>query len=103
MVVSALLQVTHNLVHHELDAVQDAIDTFPEGVLRQYIQNTLQEANLEDQLCACLTLAEQMHLIAVSIPQAISEQLLVWLQTYLSARMRQRILGSPEGSQPMEV
>jgi hypothetical protein len=103
MVVSALLQVTHSLVHHELDAVQDAIDTFPEGVLRQYVENTLQETNLEDQLCACLTLAEQMHLMAISIPQEVSDQLLVWLQTYLSARMRQRILGSPEGSQPLEA
>jgi len=103
MVVSALLQVTHNLVHHELEAVREAIDTFPEGVLRLYVENTLQEANLEDQLCACLTLAEQMHLIAISIPPEVSEQLLVWLQTYLSARMRQRILGSPEGSQALEA
>jgi len=101
MVVSVLLQITHSLVHNEIEAVHEVLEVFPEGILRQYVENTLQEANREDQLCACLTLAEQMHLIALSIPPGVSDQLLIWLQTYLSTRMRQRILGNSNEPSPL--
>jgi hypothetical protein len=94
MAVSVLLQITHSLVHNEHKPVHEMLEVFPEDVLRQYIETAIQETNQEDRLCACLTLAEQMHLIALTIPPAISDQLLVWLQTYLSARMRRRILGN---------
>jgi hypothetical protein len=93
MAVSVLLQVTHSLVHNERDALPELMDVFPEGMLRQYVEKTLQEPNFEDQLCACLTLAEQMQLLALTILPQTGDQLLIWLQTYLSARMRQRILG----------
>lgn len=102
MVVSVLLQITHSLVHGEIEAIHEALESFPEVVLRRYIENILQETNQEDRLCACLTLAEQMHLIAITIPSAVSDQLLVWLQTYLSMRMRQRILDDPDGSPPVQ-
>ena len=94
MIVSALLQITHSLVHNEIDPIHEMVNSFPESTLRQYIETTLQETNREDQLCACLTLAEQMQLVAVSIPLSISDQLLIWLQTYLSSRMRQLVLGT---------
>jgi hypothetical protein len=100
MVVSVLLQIAHNLVHNELETVRDLLVPLPEAVLRQYIENTLREEHLEDQLCACLTLAEQIQLIALAIPPAISEQLLIWLQTYLTAQMRQRILGNMDTELP---
>ncbi|MBN1681367.1 MAG: hypothetical protein JW966_13885 [Anaerolineae bacterium] len=93
MLVSVLLQITHSLVHDENEAIMELVDTFPEGVLRQYIEKALQEPSQEDRLCACLTLAEQAQLLSISITPAIREQILVWLQTYLSTRLRQRILG----------
>jgi len=68
------------------------LDTFAEPVLRQYIESAMQEATLEDRLCACLTLAEQMQLLAHTIPASINEQLLVWFQTYLSGRMRRNMM-----------
>lgn len=91
MVVSVMLQVTHSLVHKERESIPDMLGVFPEGVLRQYVEKALQENKHEDQLCACLTLAEQMHLLAMAIPPATNEQLIVWLQTYISARMRPRL------------
>jgi hypothetical protein len=99
MVVSVLLQITHSLVHNEREAIPEMLAVFPEGVLRQYIETAMQETNQEDQLCACLTLAEQMQLIALAIPPDINDQLVVWLQTYISARMRQRLLDDPDQSQ----
>ena len=99
MVVSVLLQITHSLVHNERTAIPEMLATFPEGVLRQYIENAMQETNQEDQLCACLTLAEQMQLIALAIPPGINDQLVVWLQTYISARMRRRLLDDPNQAQ----
>jgi hypothetical protein len=98
MAVSVLLQITHSLVHNERDALPELMDIFPEGTLRQYVEKTLQEPNFEDQLCACLTLAEQMQLLALTILPQTGDQLLIWLQTYLSARMRQRILGESNHS-----
>ncbi len=95
MVVSVLLQITHSLVHNEREAIPEMLAAFPEGVLRQYIENAMQESNQEDQLCACLTLAEQMQLIALAVPPGINDQLVVWLQTYISARMRHRLLDDP--------
>lgn len=92
LVVSALLQITHSLIHNERDGLQDVLDIFQEGMLRQYIENALQEPSFEDQLCACLTFAEQMQLLSMAIPHDTANQLLIWLQTYLAARMRQRIL-----------
>lgn len=97
MTVSVLLQVTHSLVHSEREAISDILDSFPEGTVRQYIEKALQETSLEDQLCACLTLAEQMQLIALAIPPSTSEQMLVWLQTHIATRMRQRILNNENG------
>jgi hypothetical protein len=99
MVVSVLLQITHSLVHNEREAIPEMLATFPEGVLRQYIENAMQETNQEDQLCACLTLAEQMQLIALAIPPGINDQLVVWLQTYISARMRHRLLDDSDQAQ----
>jgi hypothetical protein len=102
MGVSVLLQISHNLVHNEREPISDMLNAFPEGVLRQYVETAMQETSLEDQLCACLTLAEQLQLFALSIPPAISDQLLVWLQTYISSRMRYRLLGDPDEEQPPE-
>jgi hypothetical protein len=96
MVVSVLLQITHSLVHHENDAVQELLDVFPEGVLRQYVERIMQEPSEEDRLCGCLALAEQMQLLAITIPGPIGDQLLIWLQTHLALKMRQRILGTEE-------
>jgi hypothetical protein len=100
MVVSVLLQITHNLVHNEHEPVQEMLNIFPVDLLRQYIETALQETNQEDRLCACLTLAEQMHLLALTIPSTTADQLLIWLQTYLSSRMRQRILGDTDEQAP---
>lgn len=92
MIVSVLLQITHSLVHNDRSEIYDLADTFPEGVLRQYVENVMQEPSQEDRLCACLTLAEQTQLLALTISPALGDQLLVWLQTYLSTRMRQRLM-----------
>ncbi len=93
MIVSTLLQITHSLVHDERDAVPELLATFTEPVLSQYIENAMQEPSREDQLCACLTLAEQMQLVSIAISKDVSNHLLVWFQTYLSTLMRQQILG----------
>jgi hypothetical protein len=100
MMVSLLLQITHSLVHDERDAIREPLDAFQDGVLRQYIEKVMQEPSFEDRLCACLTLTEQVQLLALTISPSLSDQLLVWLQTYLSSRMRQRILG--EMDQPQD-
>lgn len=101
MIVSILLQITHSVVHDERDVIPGMLDVFPEDILRQYVEKVLQEPSKEDRLCACLTFAEQAQLIALNITQATSEQLLVWLQTYISARMRYRYLGeSGENDRP---
>ena len=89
-VVSVLLQVSHNLVHKELDAIHETISAFPEPLLGQYVEKVLQEKKLEDQLCACLSLAEHLNLMAQTITQPGTAQLLVWLQTYISGRIRQQ-------------
>ncbi|HML21095.1 MAG TPA: hypothetical protein PKD09_05565 [Aggregatilinea sp.] len=93
MIVSTLLQITHSLVHEERDAVPELLATLTEPVLHQYIESAMQEPSREDQLCACLTLAEQLQLVSIAIPKDIANHLLVWFQTYLSTVMRQQILG----------
>ena len=90
--VSTMIQVTHSLVHHELDAIPDILNTMPEASLRRYIEGVLREPSLEDQLCGCLTLAEQAQLFAMSVPQEIVHHLATWLQTYLSSRLRRDLL-----------
>ena len=95
-IVSILLQVTHNLVHQELDGIRDVLSLFPEHTLRQYVEQALQESTFEDRLCNCLTLTEQMHLMAMAIPPTVSEQLLVWMQTYIATRMRHRLMDAPQ-------
>jgi hypothetical protein len=97
-VVSVLLQVVHSVVHNERGSISEILNVFPEGILRQYIENALQETSQEDQLCACLTLAEQMQLIALALPPRINDQILVWLQTHISVQMRQRLLGDDSES-----
>jgi len=37
-----------------------------------------------------------MHLIALAVPTSIAEQLLIWMQTYIAARMRQRLVDTSE-------
>lgn len=90
--VSALLQVAHSLVHDERDAIPEIVAVLPEGVLARYIDSVLREPALEDQLCGCLTLAEQAQLFAMSVPQEIVHHLTTWLQTYLAGRLRRDIL-----------
>lgn len=92
MVVSVLLQISHSLVHRELDVIQETISSFPELPLVQYIEKALREKSQEDQLCACLTLVEHLHLLSQIITPAVNEQLLVWLQTYISGRIRQQMM-----------
>jgi len=92
LIVTTLLQITHSLLHDDREPIAEMLDTFAEPVLRQYIESAMQEATLEDRLCACLTLAEQMQLLAHTIPASINEQLLVWFQTYLSGRMRRNMM-----------
>jgi hypothetical protein len=99
MVVSVLLQIAHSLVHNERGPISEILNVFPEGTLRQYIETAMQEASQEDQLCACLTLAEQMQLIAMALPSHVADQILVWLQTHISVQMRQRIIGDDSDSQ----
>ncbi|NDJ78295.1 MAG: hypothetical protein GYB65_18760 [Chloroflexi bacterium] len=96
--VSTLLQITHSLVHDEREAISALLDVYPEDVLRQYVEKTLQETSQEDRLCACLTLAEQLQLLHLAIDSTQRDQLMLWLQTYISTRMRPRILGSAEGT-----
>jgi len=96
MLVSVLLQITHSLVHDERAALPDLLDVFQDGVIRQYIESVMQETSLEDRLCGVLTLTEQVQLLAISIPRDVSEQLLVWLQTHIALRLRQRIMGTDE-------
>lgn len=98
VIVSALLQITHNLVHNESESAQNILGIFQNPPLQQFIEKTLQEPNKEDRLCACLTLAEQLQLVALAIPPRITEQLLVWMQTYLSARLRQNLLDAEKGN-----
>ena len=81
-----------SLLHDDREPIAEMLDTFAEPVLRQYVESAMQEATLEDRLCACLTLAEQMQLLAHTIPASINEQLLVWFQTYLSGRMRRNMM-----------
>ena len=90
--VSALLQVAHSLIHDERNAIPEILDMMPEGVLHHYVESVLQEPTLEDQLCGCLTLAEQAQLLAMSVPQEIVHHLTTWLQTYLAGRLRRDIL-----------
>jgi len=99
MIVSVLLQITHSLVHDERQPIRQILDAFPESVLSQYVEKALQEPILEDRLCACLTLAEQVQLLSLTIPTDVREQLLVWMQTYMSARLRQRLMSDngPDG------
>lgn len=97
--VSIMLQITHNLVHDERGAIQEPLDIFPDDTLRQYVEHTLQETTQEDRLCACLTLTEQLHMLALLIPSPVGSELLVWLQTYLSARIRQRLLNGEQDPQ----
>ncbi len=92
MVVSALIQITHSLVHDERDAVLDLLKDIPEPVLHHYIETVLQEPSREEQLCACLTLAEQLQLLSMALPTSVKDQLMVWLQTYISARLRSEML-----------
>lgn len=92
MLVSALVQITHSLVHDERDVVLDLLKDFPEPVLHQYIETMLQEPSREEQLCACLTLVEQLQLLSLALPSAVKDQLMVWLQTYVSARLRSEML-----------
>ena len=92
LIVTTLLQITHSLLHDDREPIAEMLDTFAEPVLRQYVESAMQEATLEDRLCACLTLAEQMQLLAHTIPASINEQLLVWFQTYLSGRMRRNMM-----------
>ncbi len=98
LAVSTLLQLTHNLVHNEHDLVQDVLNLLPESALRQYVENALQEPRQEDRLCACLTLAEQIQIIDLTISSQASEQLLVWMQTYISTHIRQQLLGGEKPS-----
>lgn len=100
MVVSVLLQISHSLVHRELDVIQETISSFPELPLVQYIEKALREKSQEDQLCACLTLVEHLHLLSQIITPAVNEQLLVWLQTYISGRIRQQMMS--QSSRPAE-
>lgn len=92
MVVSVLLQITHSLVHNERDPISDMLSVFQEPVMQQYVEKALQETQQENLLCACLTLAEQMQILALAIPAHVNDQLLMWLQTYLASRLRQRLL-----------
>ena len=96
LIVTTLLQITHSLVHDDREPIAEMLDTFAEPALRQYIESAMQEASLEDRLCACLTLAEQMQLLAHTITPAINEQLLVWFQTYLSGRMRHTMMDAAD-------
>lgn len=102
--VSALLQLTHSVVHDEHETAQDMLRMLPEPSLQQYAENALQETRKEDQLCALLTLAEQLQLLNLALtPQAI-DHLLVWMQTYISVHIRQQLLGdSPGAPAPPEV
>lgn len=95
--VSVLLQIIHSLVHQEFDAVRETISSFPEPLLGQYIERVLQEKKLEDQLCACLSLAEHLHLMAETITEPVNAHLLVWLQTYISGRIRQQAVDRAAG------
>ncbi|NLE50165.1 MAG: hypothetical protein GX613_02050 [Chloroflexi bacterium] len=90
--VSALIQVAHSLVHDERDAIPEILASMPESTLQRYIDGVLLERSLEDQLCGCLTLAEQAQLFAMSVPQEIIHHLATWLQTYLAGRLRQDLL-----------
>lgn len=90
--VSALLQISHSLVHDERESIPQILGAFQEKALSQYVEKSLQERQLEDRLCACLSLAEQLQMIALTIPHYAVEQLLVWMQTFISVRLRQLML-----------
>lgn len=96
LAVSTLLQLTHNLIHDEHDLLQNLLNMLPDDALRQYIEKALQEPHQEDRLCACLTLTEQMQIIDLSISDQAAEQLLVWMQTYISTHVRQQLLGGEQ-------
>lgn len=97
--ISTLLQLTHNLVHNEHDSIQEILGLYPDDILHQYVERALQEPSQEDRLCACLTLAEQLHVISLTISHHTANQMLVWMQTYISARLRQQLLGDePQAS-----
>lgn len=90
--VSTLIQVAHSLVHDERDAIPEILAIMPEDAVQWYIDGVLREPTLEDQLCGCLTLAEQAQLFAMSVPQEIIHHLATWLQTFLAGRLRQDLL-----------
>jgi len=90
--VSTLIQVAHSLVHDERDAIPEILADMSESAVQRYIDGVLREPTLEDQLCGCLTLAEQAQLFAMSVPQEIIHHLATWLQTYLAGRLRQDLL-----------
>lgn len=100
MMVSLLLQITHNLVHDETDMLGEAVANLPDEAVRLYLEGVLQETDKEERLCGCLSLAEQLNMLTLTIPPYTRDQLAVWLQTYLATRMRQQLLGgedAPDG------
>jgi hypothetical protein len=99
VIVSAILQITHNLVHSETESVQAILSIFQNPALQQYIEKALQEPSQENRLCACLTLAEQLQLVALAISPFVAEQLLVWMQTYISGRLRHNLLNTDENAE----
>ncbi len=98
MVVSVMIQITHSLVHDEREPIYEMLGVFAEPVLHQYVEKALQETRQEDLLCACLTLAEQMQVLALAIPPHINDQMMIWLQTFLAAKLRQRLMGPLNGT-----
>ena len=92
VVVSVLLQIAHHFVHEDNTSIDELLNDYHEIVLRTYVDHVRQEPNKEDRLCAVLTLAEQMQILSISLPDALTEQITIWLQTYVAAHMRQWLL-----------
>ena len=85
-IVATLLQLTHNMVHHDHRMVTEVLQLVVNPTLRRYLELLLQEVELEDRLCGVLALAEQVQMLALLIPQRTQDMLSVWLHTYIAGR-----------------
>ena len=89
--VETLLQIAHAVVHDDQEDLQESLEILYEPLLSHYVETVLQEPKQEDRLCGILSVIESLHLLSMMISDALNEQLMVWLQTYLASHLHQRL------------
>ena len=84
--VALLLQLAHNLVHHDHRTAFQVLQLVLHPTVRHYLEAAMQEPDIEDRLCAVLALAEQIQMVELTVPQHAQDMLSVWLHTYIAGR-----------------